>query len=137
MSGESQHILCIDDDDDTLDLTKMSLELTGDFRVTCRSSAADIVSLVAREKPGLVLLDVMMPDVDGLTALKMLQESMAREGAGVSPVPVIFVTAHAKPQQVREYLDRGAAGVIAKPFDPRKISAVVADIWHHASKEQS
>jgi two-component system, OmpR family, response regulator len=124
MSTELRHILCVDDDDDILEVTKLCLESIGGFRVTCRSSGADIVSVIEREKPDLVLLDVMMPDADGPSTLKLLQQAMPP-----SHVPVVFMTARVQPTEVRDYLGLGAAGVVTKPFDPMQISAHVASIW--------
>ena len=124
MSNELRHILCVDDEDDILEVTKLCLESIGGFRVTCCDSGAKIVSMVESEKPDLILLDVMMPSMDGPSALKFLQQSTAPPH-----VPVVFMTARVQPAEVSEYLSLGAVGVVAKPFDPMQISAQVSDIW--------
>jgi len=124
MSNELRHILCVDDEDDILEVTKLCLESIGGFRVTCCDSGAQIVSMVESEKPDLILLDVMMPSMDGPSALKFLQQSTAPPH-----VPVVFMTARVQPAEVSEYLSLGAVGVVAKPFDPMQISAQVSDIW--------
>jgi two-component system, OmpR family, response regulator len=124
MPSELQHILCVDDEDDILEVTSLCLESIGGFRVTCCGSGADIVSVVERERPDMVLLDVMMPHMDGPSTLRLLQEASA------SPhVPVVFMTARVQPAEVGEYLELGAVGVVAKPFDPMLISAQVVEIW--------
>jgi two-component system, OmpR family, response regulator len=124
MSTELRHILCVDDDDDILEVTKLCLESIGGFRVTSRSGGADIVSVTEREKPDLILLDVMMPGVDGPSTLKLLQQATPPPR-----VPVVFMTARVQPTEVSEYLGLGAVGVVAKPFDPMRLSEQVASIW--------
>jgi len=124
MSLELRHILCVDDDDDILEVTRLCLESIGGFRVTSRSSGADIVSVIEREQPDLVLLDVMMPGVDGPATLKLLQQATPP-----SRVPVVFMTARVQPTEVSEYLGLGAVGVVPKPFDPMQLSEQVASIW--------
>lgn len=132
MSNELRHILYVDDDDDILEVTKLCLESMGGFHVTCRGSGAEIVSVIESLRPDLILLDVMMPGVDGPSTLKLLQQ-----GTAPPHVPVIFMTARVRDAEIREYLTFGAAGVVAKPFDPMKISAQVAGIWRtlHASTD--
>jgi two-component system OmpR family response regulator len=124
MSKELRHILCVDDEDDILEVTKLCLESIGGFRVTCCDSGTKIVSVVESEKPDLILLDVMMPSMDGPSTLKLLQQSTEPPH-----VPVVFMTARVQPAEVSEYLSLGAVGVVAKPFDPMQISAQVSDIW--------
>jgi two-component system, OmpR family, response regulator len=124
MSVELRHIVCVDDDDDILEVTKLCLESIGGFRVTCFGSGATIVSVIESEKPDLILLDVMMPELDGPSTLKLLQQ-----GTAPPHVPVIFMTARVQPAEVSDYLNLGAVGVVAKPFDPMQISAQVASIW--------
>jgi two-component system OmpR family response regulator len=132
MPSELRHILCVDDEDDILEVTKLCLESIGGFSVTCCSNGADIVSMVEREQPDLILLDVMMPHMDGPSTLRLLQQSSAS-----SHVPVVFMTARVQPAEVGEYLGLGAVGVVAKPFDPMLISAQVADIWRKYQQHPS
>jgi two-component system OmpR family response regulator len=133
MSVELQHILCVDDEEDILEVTKLCLESIGGFRVTCCSTSATILSAVESDRPDLILLDVMMPNMDGPSTLKLLQQST------VPHVPVVFMTARVQPAEVSQYLSLGAVGVVAKPFDPMQISAEVADIWrrYQAGRQES
>jgi two-component system OmpR family response regulator len=121
-------ILCIDDEEDILQVAKLSLEMVGGFEASlCKGSrhAAEQVRLV---RPDLLLLDVMMPEMDGPTTLAKL-----RGDASTAAVPVIFMTAKAQPSELQHYLDLGAIGVISKPFDPMTLSEQIQALWkkHH------
>ena len=80
------------------------------------SSGPMALEVAEREQPDVVLLDVMMPGMDGPTTLRRL-----REQASTAAIPVVFVTAKVQHHEVQRYLDLGAVGVIAKPFDPMKL----------------
>ena len=77
-----------------------------------------------RSDPDLVLLDVMMPDMDGPTVLKHLHERPA-----TAHLPIVFMTAKAQAHEVASYREMGALDVISKPFDPMMLSAKLSDIW--------
>jgi two-component system, OmpR family, response regulator len=124
MSSQLRHILCVDDEEDILEITKLSLESIGGFQVTCNRGGAGIVSTVERVRPDLILLDVMMADVDGPSTLKAI-----RCAPHLVNIPVVFLTARANPSEVREYLNLGATGVLTKPFDPMAISEQILKIW--------
>jgi len=119
MSGR---LLLVDDDDDIRAIARLSLERIGKWDVEAASSGADAIELV-RADPSfdVVLLDVMMPGLDGPSTLERL-----RDGVLPDAVPVIFLTAKIQPAD-RDYLNAlGAAGVIAKPFDPMGLATEVA-----------
>jgi len=71
-----------------------------------------------------MLLDVMMPEMDGPTTLSKL-----REISGLENIPAIFMTARVQPHEIQEYVDMGAVDVIAKPFDPMTLSNQIREIW--------
>ena len=97
----------------------MALERVGGWEVTGAGSAQEAVDAVQNQRPDAVLLDVMMPDVDGPATFERLRPLLGDD------VPVIFLTA--KPEADR-LLALGAAGVIAKPFDPLALPREVAAI---------
>jgi len=113
-------ILYADDELDIRMIAQMSLELDPDFDVRVCSSGAQAVEEAVGWQPDLVLLDVMMPEMDGPETLKRLAED-----ARTAAIPVVFVTARTQSHQVEHYRAMGAAGVIAKPFDPMKLAAEV------------
>ncbi len=123
------HILCIDDEEDILQVAKLALEAVGGFRVSLCRGSAEAVKTAESAAPDLILLDVMMPDMDGPTTLGKLRE------AGIV-APVVFMTAKVQPAEVRHYLDLGAIGVISKPFDPMALSGEVRALWERRNEEK-
>ncbi len=106
-------VLLVDDEDDIRTIGQLSLGRVGGWQTVLAASGAEAVSKAAAEQPDLILLDVMMPGMNGPTTLGQLraQEATAR-------TPVIFMTAKIQKQEVARYLELGAVGVIGKPFDP-------------------
>lgn len=121
-------ILIIEDDSDIQTVARMALETVGGFTVEACGSGKDAIEVAPQFMPDVILLDVMMPEMDGPTTLQHL-----RTDAVVGATPVIFCTAKAMPTELEHYKALGAAGVIAKPFDPMTLAQQVRDIWnrHH------
>ena len=115
-------LLLVDDEPDIRAIAKMALERIGGYTVTAAGSAAEAVAAAATERPDAVLLDVMMPDVDGPATLERLRPLLGQE------VPVIFLTAKARSSDVERLKALGAVGVIAKPFDPLSLSGELGAI---------
>jgi CheY-like chemotaxis protein len=115
-------ILVVDDEDDIRRVATLSLERVGGWEVVPASSAAE--ALAAAEGGGFdaVLLDVMMPDVDGPATLERLRPIL---GPGV---PVVFLTAKVQPADIERLRGLGATGVLAKPFDPMRLPGELADV---------
>ncbi|TPI72577.1 response regulator [Mesorhizobium sp. B2-8-9] len=113
-------ILYVDDEDDIREIAQMSLELEPEFEVRSCASGAEALVEAAAWRPDLILLDVMMPDMDGPETLKRLAASQP-----TAPIPVVFITARTQSHEVERYLAMGAASVIAKPFDPLALAAEV------------
>jgi CheY-like chemotaxis protein len=104
--------LLVDDEDDIRRVARMSLERVGGWEVVDARSADDAVAAAREGTFDAVLLDVMMPDVDGPSTLALLRPLIGPD------VPVVFLTAKVQPADVARLRELGAAGVIAKPFDP-------------------
>lgn len=116
-------ILYVDDEADIREVAQMSLELDPAFEVrTCASGAEGIADATAW-RPDLILLDVMMPEMDGPTTFARLQEQPE-----TAAIPVVFITARTQAQDVASFRALGARGVIAKPFDPMTLAAQVRDL---------
>jgi CheY-like chemotaxis protein len=111
-----QKVLLVDDDPNIRKLAKMSLERVGRWQVCVASSGQEALEMVEAERPDLIVLDVMMPGLDGAMTLEQLKSR-----PDFASVPVILMTAKVQSPQMDEYLGMGAAGLIIKPFDPLKL----------------
>lgn len=119
-----RRIVCVDDERDILEVAKMCLEVVGGFEVTCCESGQAALEVLASQTPDMVLLDVMMPQMNGPETLAEL-----RKLPHLAKVPVAFMTARVQAAEVKSYLKLGATGVIPKPFDPMQLSGEVRKIW--------
>jgi CheY-like chemotaxis protein len=111
-------VLLVDDEDDIRTIGQVSLSRVGGWQTVLASSGADALAKAAAERPDLILLDVMMPGMDGPTTLARLRAQEA-----TAATPVIFMTAKIQKQEVARYLELGAVGVIGKPFNPLTLPA--------------
>ena len=118
-----QKILYVEDDPDIRAVAEIALEDVGGFLTAICESGAEAVERAPEFEPELILLDVMMPGLDGPTTLQAL-----RELDGMETVPVIFMTARLQKSEIEEYQALGALGVIPKPFDPMNLSEQIAQI---------
>ncbi|WP_018428793.1 response regulator [Hoeflea sp. 108] len=119
----SARILYVDDEDDIREIAQMSLELEPGFSVRQCSSGSEALGEAAGWQPDLILLDVMMPEMDGPETLRRLAEQPS-----TAAIPVIFITAKTQLHEVERYRSMGAIGVVAKPFDPMKLAAEVKQL---------
>jgi two-component system OmpR family response regulator len=117
-------LLYVDDDADIREIVEMSLSLDGDVRVTTSAGGEQALASMRVEQPDLVVLDVMMPGMDGPTVLAHM-----RADPQLARIPVIFMTAKANAQEVSRFRQLSAIGVIAKPFDPMKLGSQVKTLW--------
>ncbi|HEX8822066.1 MAG TPA: response regulator [Archangium sp.] len=113
-------VLLVDDEDDIRTIGQLSLSRVGGWQTVLASSGAEALTKAAAEGPDLILLDVMMPGMDGPTTLGQLRAQEA-----TAKTPVIFMTAKIQKQEVARYLELGAVGVIGKPFDPMTLPAEI------------
>jgi CheY-like chemotaxis protein len=121
----SIRILHVDDDPDIREIVDMSLGLNPELEVRACGSGAEAIEAAAQWSPALILLDVMMPQMDGPTTLSHL-----RQNPRTSAIPVLFMTARAQAREIERFISLGAQGVIAKPFDPMTLGSVVSDHLH-------
>jgi CheY-like chemotaxis protein len=119
-----EKILYIDDDEDLLEIVTLALEESGGYAVTACSSSEEGVRVAAEWQPDLIMLDVMMPEMDGPATLKRLKEASATKD-----IPVVFMTARSSASQAEGYRSLGALDTIAKPFDPFSLAAQVTGLW--------
>lgn len=103
-------ILYVDDEPDIREIAVFSLQLDPSMEVRSCESGAEALQVAAEWKPDLILLDVMMPGMDGPTTLARLQEQEP-----TADVPVVFITARTQPAEIERFKALGAQGVIASP----------------------
>lgn len=116
----NEKILIIDDNHMNLELATDLLELSG-YRVLQAEDAQNGIALAKTERPNLILMDIHLPGMDGLTALKIL-----REDAELLDVPIVALTAYAMKGDEEKALSAGCAGYITKPINTREFSRQVA-----------
>ncbi len=122
--SESLRILYAEDEDDIREVTQLALGAVGGHDVVACRSGAEALAAAANAPPDLVLLDVMMPDMDGPTTLLRLRELSALAG-----VPVVFITAKVQPHEIAQLRELGALDVIVKPFDPMTLADRLVALW--------
>ena len=117
----SYTILIVDDDDDIREVAQLALELGATWRVITASSGPAALETARAESPDAILLDVMMPGLDGPGTLERL-----RADAGTRHIPVIFLTAKARPTERDRLSGLAVSGVLSKPFDPVALPEQIA-----------
>ena len=110
-------ILYVDDEADIREVVALALELDPDIEVRCESSGAAGLIAAAAWRPCAILLDVMMPSMDGPTTLAHLRANPA-----TLDIPVVFITARAQSKEIEEFIRQGARDVITKPFNPMTVA---------------
>ena len=124
MAQVLERILYVEDEPDIQAVARLALESLGGFTVEVCSSGKEAMEKIEACRPDLILLDVMMPGMDGPTTLAEL-----RKLPSCKQTPVVFMTAKVQPQEVQHYLSLGAIDVIPKPFDPMTLPDKVRSIW--------
>ena len=119
----SRKILLVDDEDDIREVAQMSLEMTAGWDVVTAASGAEALRVAAAERPDAILLDVMMPGMDGPDTARALRASAETEA-----IPIILLTAKVQAADRRRFDDLGVAGVLSKPFDPMELAAQVSGV---------
>ncbi len=120
-----RRILVVDDDQDVLQIVCIVLKTLGHFEAEACGSAPAAVEAARRFQPDMILLDVMMPELDGPAVLKALREEPETEAT-----PVVFMTAKVMPSEENRYASLGVSGIIAKPFNTRSLIDRIQEIWH-------
>ena len=121
---ELSRILHVEDDPSIQAVAKVALEAVGGFRVLSCSCGQDALDQVQGFAPDFILLDVMMPGMDGPQTLAKIAQLV-----DIGQIPVVFMTAKVQPAEIEHYRGLGARDVIIKPFDPMQLAAQVRHIW--------
>jgi two-component system OmpR family response regulator len=117
-------ILYVEDEPDIQAIARMALERIGGFTVKVCSSGEEALQTAVDFAPDMILLDVMMPGMDGPTTLKALQGFPA-----LVDVPMAFMTAKVQPSEIAHLKSLGVRDVIAKPFNPLTLAAQITALW--------
>jgi len=119
----SHRILIIDDEDDIREVAALSLETIAGWDVAVASSGAQGLIRAAEYHPEAILLDVMMPGMDGPSTFREL-----RKNPLTSKIPVLLLTAKVQSNDQRRFADLGVSAVLFKPFDPLTLSAQISGV---------
>jgi CheY-like chemotaxis protein len=120
---ESRHVLIIDDEEDIREIVQLTLEAVGGWEVITAESGNEGLIQAQIQQPDAIILDMMMPDMDGFSTLANLQANPS-----TSDIPVIFITAKVETVDRNRYAELGAVAIISKPFDPMTLTAQIARI---------
>lgn len=121
---EINTVVLIDDEPDIRTIGVLSLQRVGGWTVHAAASGREGIDAVSQHRPDVILLDVMMPGLDGPSTLAELQAN-----PDLAHIPVVFMTAKVQRDEVDHYLKLGVAGVIPKPFDPMTLPSQVLAIF--------
>jgi len=113
-----RRVLVVDDDEDILEVAQMSLEVVGGWTVTTAGDGQQALDVARREQPDAIVMDAMMPVMDGPTAAVALRADPATAG-----IPVVLLTASVQPAERAALAELPVAGVLGKPFDPMLLPA--------------
>jgi two-component system, OmpR family, response regulator len=119
-----QSVLYVDDDPDIRSVVRATLRLVPGLNMQTADSGERAIDLAYEFRPDLVLMDVMMPGLDGPSTFKRMRESVL-----LANIPVIFMTAKVLPAEISQFLELGAIGVIVKPFDPLTLYGDLSVMW--------
>jgi CheY-like chemotaxis protein len=122
-SPVSRKILIIDDEDDIREVAALSLESIAGWEVVAASSGAQGLVRAAEYQPDAILLDVMMPGMDGPTTFRELRKNPATQR-----IPVLLLTAKVQSTDQRRFADLGVEAILFKPFDPLTLSAQISTV---------
>ena len=121
--GVARRILVVDDDEDIREVAQMSLEVVGGWTVTTAGDGQQALDLARREQPDAIVMDVMMPVMDGPTAAVALRADPATAG-----IPVVLLTASVQAAERAALAELPVAGVLGKPFDPMLLPAELSAV---------
>lgn len=119
-----QRVLYVEDDEDIQRIVRMSLERVGKMTVDVVSDSTQAIDRMASFKPDLVMLDWMMPVMDGPAVFRKMKEQPE-----TAALPVVFITAKASQREMDELIALGATGTISKPFSPKDLPEQLRALW--------
>ena len=118
-----KNILLIDDEETIQEVVQVGIEIEAGWQVAIASSGSEGIDLAEKQQPDVILLDVMMPDMDGIDTLSLLKTNH-----NTSTIPVIFLTAKAQAEEKNQFQSLGVVDVITKPFNSMTLASQIAKI---------
>jgi CheY-like chemotaxis protein len=118
-----RRILIIDDEDDIREVAALSLEATAGWEILTANSGAKGIEVAVAQQPDAILMDVMMPEVDGPTTFRNMQQN-----PDISNIPVLLLTAKVQGVDQRRFAGLGVAAVLFKPFDPLTLADQISEV---------
>lgn len=125
ISISTKRVLIVDDEETIQTVVQFGIRMAAGWDVFAASSGLQGIQSAQTEQPDVILLDVMMPEMDGIATFKALQSN-----PGTKMIPVIFLTAKAQTAEKRQFNDLGVSGVITKPFNSLDLPDQIAKILH-------
>jgi two-component system, OmpR family, alkaline phosphatase synthesis response regulator PhoP len=119
----ARKVLLVDDEPDIREVAQMSLRTVAGWDVITAENGADGITAAEAEQPDAIVLDVMMPELDGPGTLEKLRANEATRD-----IPVVFMTAKAQAGELTRFASLGVAGVISKPFDPMTLHERISSL---------
>lgn len=123
---ELKKILYAEDEPDVQTIVELTIQTMSDYEIKICNNGQKLLECVEEYKPDLIMLDVMMPEMDGPTTFKNLQDNKKTKN-----IPVIFVTAKAQVHEVEKFKEIGSWGVITKPFTLMNLCDEIQEIWNN------
>jgi two-component system, OmpR family, alkaline phosphatase synthesis response regulator PhoP len=125
ISTSSKRVLIVDDEETIQTVVQFGIRMAAGWDVLTASSGPKGIQTAETEQPDVILLDVMMPEMDGIATFKALQSNPETQ-----QIPVIFLTAKAQTAEKRQFNDLGVSGVITKPFNSLDLPDQITKILH-------
>jgi CheY-like chemotaxis protein len=127
-----RRILIIDDEEDIREVAALSLEATAGWQILTASSGIHGIEIAEAEQPDAILMDVMMPGVDGPTTFRNMQQNPA-----IANIPVLLLTAKVQGVDQRRFAGLGVAAILFKPFDPLTLADQISEVlgWNEAPRD--
>ena len=127
----TKRILIVDDEESIQKVVSLSLKMEANWESVFASSGAEGIQQAELHQPDAILLDVMMPVMDGIDTFSALENNPKTRA-----IPVIFLTAKTQASEKRLFQETGVAGVITKPFEPLALAATISQLLHWSLKDQ-
>jgi CheY-like chemotaxis protein len=124
-------VLIVEDEEDIIEILKIAIEFESNIQLSFAKDGKEGLKMANIEKPDMILLDVLMPGMNGLELIDELKVN-----AILKEIPIVFLTSRVQRSEILEYKKRGAIGVIEKPFAPLEIVSRIYSFWEENEKSK-